>query len=383
VLGEETAAIFELYLDPTMKQGFKLANAASVVESDPRGPAAAAIISVTASSSPELAYGAAYYLRTHADMSFSWVRTGGNQVKHPTGGFPKIAAPVAIEKKAKWSYYQNVCTQSYSMWWWDWARWEQEIDWMALWGVNLVLAYTGQEAIFKQVYNGIGVNDTILNQTFDGPAFLTWSRGQGDAHNPTSWGDSLDNGSYFGFGTFGPLPSYFMDSQHALQIKIMDRLRELDMHGILPGFQGNVPISMPELFPKANTSAGWVDALDPLFDTIAKGVATKMQSDFGPAEFVEADGWFALETGPWLYSNEHSAINSGAAPSSEDAPLVGHLHALPGEEEEEKEEELVVVQELQQRQIDENFLELMTYAGKLHEQQEQQQQPAVAPVRRR
>jgi hypothetical protein len=31
----------------------------------------------------------------------------------------------------------------YSMWWWDWSRWEREIDWMALWGVNLVLAYTG------------------------------------------------------------------------------------------------------------------------------------------------------------------------------------------------------------------------------------------------
>lgn len=108
---------------------------------------------------------------------------------------------------------------------------------MALWGVNLVLAYTGQEAIFKQVYNGIGVNDTILNQTFDGPAFLTWSRGQGDANNAHPWGDQQDNGSYFGFGTFGPLPSYFMDSQHALQVKIMNRLRELDMYGILPGFQ--------------------------------------------------------------------------------------------------------------------------------------------------
>eukprot|EP01050_Picozoa_sp_SAG11_P045842 SAG11_NODE_23089_length_395_cov_0.875000_2_plen_37_part_01 len=37
---------------------------------------------------------------------------------------------------------------------------------------------------------------------------------------------------------------------------------------------------MPEIFPQANTSAGWVDALDPLFDTIAGGVATKMQSGF-------------------------------------------------------------------------------------------------------
>ena len=57
---------------------------------------------------------------------------------------------------------------------WDWDRWEREIDWMALWGVNLVLAYTGQEQLFKDVYNSMGVNDSVLERTFDGPAFLTW-----------------------------------------------------------------------------------------------------------------------------------------------------------------------------------------------------------------
>ena len=40
----------------------------------------------------------------------------------------------------------------------------------------------------------------------------------------------------------------------------MDRLRLLGMEGILPGFQGNVPMAMHELFPDANTSGGWLDA---------------------------------------------------------------------------------------------------------------------------
>lgn len=35
--------------------------------------------------------------------------------------------------------------------WWDWARWEQEIDWMALNGINLALAWSGQEAIWQRV----------------------------------------------------------------------------------------------------------------------------------------------------------------------------------------------------------------------------------------
>ena len=76
------------------------------------------------------------------------------------------------------------------MWWWSWDRWQREIDWAALWGVNLMLAYTGQEHVFREVFNAIGVNDSVLNTTFDGPAFLTWSRGQGQ----------------FGFGVNAPRP---------------------------------------------------------------------------------------------------------------------------------------------------------------------------------
>lgn len=51
----------------------------------------------------------------------------------------------------RFRYYQNVCTQSYSNVWWDWPRWEKEIDWMALNGYNMPLAYTGQEALWQEV----------------------------------------------------------------------------------------------------------------------------------------------------------------------------------------------------------------------------------------
>ena len=309
VIGPSSASIFNLQLDPSMAQGFTLQNTQENADSNQ-------IITVTASALPELAYGAAYYLRTHANMNvtqnlpdfcliylmlcltvstnpqFAWQNTGGFQIRVPENGFPKLAKPISMKKKSKWSYYQNVCTQSYSMWFWDWARWEQEIDWAVLWGVNLVLAYTGQEEIFRGVYNNIGVNDSILNITFDGPAFLTWSRGQGT----------------FGFG--GPLPRTWMTSQHALQIKIMNRLRELNMFGILPGFQGNVPKAMPEIFPGHNTSNGWLDALDPLFGEIATQFNARSQKDFGPASFIEADGWFSLETGPWL-SGSAPGLGSG------------------------------------------------------------------------
>jgi hypothetical protein len=106
VLGETTASIFELNLDSSSVQGFKLENS----------PVTGSLIKVTASGLPELAYGAAFYLRTHAGMSFAWENTGGNQVRAPKSGFPKLSQSVVVAKKVKWSYYQNVCTQSYSMW---------------------------------------------------------------------------------------------------------------------------------------------------------------------------------------------------------------------------------------------------------------------------
>ena len=51
----------------------------------------------------------------------------------------------------RFRYYQNVCTSSYSFAWWTWTRWERHIDWMAMNGINLPLAFTGQEAMFKKV----------------------------------------------------------------------------------------------------------------------------------------------------------------------------------------------------------------------------------------
>ena len=52
----------------------------------------------------------------------------------------------------------NVVTHSYSAAFWDTDRWMQEIDWMALSGVNLPLAFTGyvmQEGLRETRAGGI------------------------------------------------------------------------------------------------------------------------------------------------------------------------------------------------------------------------------------
>ena len=119
-------------------------------------------------------------------------------------------------------YYLNVVTYGYSTAFWDWPRWEQEIDWMALHGINAPLALTAQEAIMARVYRRMGLSEEEIAHSFTGPAHLPWLR--------------MGNIS----GTDAPLPAGWHDDQVALQHRILSRMRELGMKPICPGFSGVV-----------------------------------------------------------------------------------------------------------------------------------------------
>jgi alpha-N-acetylglucosaminidase len=56
----------------------------------------------------------------------------------------------------------------------NWTRWQRQIDWMALNGINLPLAFTGQETIWQRVYLSLGLKQEDLDTHFGGPAFLAW-----------------------------------------------------------------------------------------------------------------------------------------------------------------------------------------------------------------
>jgi alpha-N-acetylglucosaminidase len=90
--------------------------------------------------------------------------------------FPLPVVNERIQAASKYRYYLNTCTRSYTMAFWNWARWEQGIDWMALQGINLPLAFTGQEAVFAEVFSGLGINESGLDQFFVGPAYLAWGQ---------------------------------------------------------------------------------------------------------------------------------------------------------------------------------------------------------------
>ena len=68
---------------------------------------------------------------------------------------PLPAANFTLTSPDKFRYYANVCTFGYSFAFWQWPQWEAHLDWLALSGFNLPLAFVGQEAIWNRVYQRV------------------------------------------------------------------------------------------------------------------------------------------------------------------------------------------------------------------------------------
>ncbi|XP_021421011.2 alpha-N-acetylglucosaminidase [Oncorhynchus mykiss] len=238
-------------------------------------------IIATGSTGVAVASGIYNYLKYFCNCHVSW---SGNQLNIPRP-LPQLTGVLRISTQHIFRYYQNVCTQSYSTLWWDWPRWQREIDWMALNGINLPLAFTGQEALWQEVYLSLGLNQTEIDHFFTGPAFLAWNR----MGNLFQWG--------------GPLPQSWHVKQLYLQFKILDRMRSFGMLPVLPAFSGIVPQGIVRLFPKANVTklAPWshfncsyscaytLDPRDPLFHSIGSLFLSQLVKQFGTDHIYNTD----------------------------------------------------------------------------------------------
>eukprot|EP00927_Polykrikos_kofoidii_P006951 TRINITY_DN1282_c0_g2_i1.p1 TRINITY_DN1282_c0_g2~~TRINITY_DN1282_c0_g2_i1.p1 ORF type:complete len:848 (-),score=115.97 TRINITY_DN1282_c0_g2_i1:42-2261(-) len=244
---------------------------------------------VAGSGAVEIAAGIGWYLRERCNVTIGWPRGGGSWL--PAGlveSLPRVGARVIRHRTTTWSYMMNVCTHSYSFVWYTWHDWERFIDWMALQGINMVLATTGQEEVQYKVFRKLGLSDDEIRGWFNGPALLAWSRGQNE----------------YGAGVAGPLPRSFMRQQWSLQKLILKRYRELGIIGQLPAFQGNVPAALKSILHDSNMTTkdgtGWIDALDPTFGRIADAWMRTLIDDFGTDHWYQLDGYFNGGTAPWL-----------------------------------------------------------------------------------
>jgi alpha-N-acetylglucosaminidase len=236
---------------------------------------------VRGSSGVAMATGLNWYLRYHCNANISW---GGDQIHLPK---PLPDAPKTRQASPyKHRYNFNYCTFSYTMAFWDWERWQREIDWMALNGINMPLSVTGQEAVWQKVYADLGLSKEAIQQFFVGPAYL-----------PFGWMGCMD-----GWG--GPLSQDWIDRHCRLEKQIVARERELGMTPVLQGFTGHVPPSIKERFPEAKlqqlpkwcgfTGTTVLDPTDPLFITIGKAFVEEQSRQYGTDHYYASDTFIEM-----------------------------------------------------------------------------------------
>ena len=187
---------------------------------------------ISGSDANALAAGLGRYL-DDAGIDVSWYAS--EPVECPEV-MPMPDSVVFCESLVPQRFFLNYCTFGYTMPWWQWTEWERFIDWMALHGINLPLAITGQEAVWQKVWRKFGLSDDEIRAYFTGPAHLPWHRMC-----------NID-------GVDGPLPQKWIDRQAALQKQILRRERGLGMKPVLPAFGGHVPLRLKELYPNARIS---------------------------------------------------------------------------------------------------------------------------------
>lgn len=184
------------------------------------------VLTLSGSSGVALARGFYCYVREACGQQVTW----SSREVHLPANLPDFAAK-SYSTPFHFRQQFNVCAFGYTTVWWDWKRWEQELDWMALHGINMALSMGGQELIWQRVWQAQGLKDEDIASFFSGPAFLPWHR--------------MGNINHHG----GPLPQSWMEQQRDLQKKILGRMKVLGIEPVVPAFAGFVPPAFLRLHP--------------------------------------------------------------------------------------------------------------------------------------
>ena len=239
-----------------------------------------------------IAVGINWYLKHHAGIHISW---NNMNVKLPAV-LPAVKQKERHETDLKLRYNFNYCTFSYTMAFWDWNRWQKEIDWMALHGINMPLAAVGTESVWHNMLLKLGYSEEEVGKFIAGPAFLAWW----EMNNLEGWG--------------GPLPLGWYKQQETLQKKILARMKEMGMKPVLPGYCGMVPHDAKQKLGLNVTDAGsWnsyqrpanLSPTDSRFAEIADLYYKELTRLYGKSDYYSMD--------PFHESGNDAAVDYGKA----------------------------------------------------------------------
>lgn len=174
---------------------------------------------ITANNKVSAATGVHWYLKYHAGVMLTW---DNMHVKLPDA-LPAIDGVERHTANVPMRYYLNYCTYSYSMPFWSRERWQEEIDWMALHGINMPLMLTGSAAVWRATLKAIGYPEYKTGEFIAGPAYQAWWL----MNNLQGWGGPQSDAMYVRDGSLARF--------------VVDGMKMLDIEPVLPGYSGMVP----------------------------------------------------------------------------------------------------------------------------------------------
>ena len=182
---------------------------------------------IQASTSSAASSGLYYYLNSFCQVSIS--HCGDHNP--PIGVLPEVKTPISVKTPFRYRYALNYCTYSYSYPFYRWEDWERELDWMALNGVNLMLAPTGVEVLWYDTLKNLGFDQEEVQAFIPGPAYTAWWL----MGNLEGWG--------------GPMSQDMINYRVELQKRILNRMKVLGITPVVQGFCGIVPSFFKERYP--------------------------------------------------------------------------------------------------------------------------------------
>lgn len=264
--GEGAASKFELVLDPTLavegKETFVLGSEGSKVL-------------IKGSTLSAITTGIGWYLNNVAHINIAW-----NSLNEATGAYVTLPSSLPLPAEAethtsdaKYRYYLNYCTFGYSMSTWTWERWQKEIDWMALHGVNMPLQIVGLEVVWRNFLMGNGYTEEAAVSFIAGPSFTPWW----GMNNLEGWGGTTNNA--------------WFARQENLAKQILARQRALGMEPVLPGFSGMMPST------KEQNGGNWCNFTRPQiisptaenFETLAAAYYACLKAVMGESQYYSMD----------------------------------------------------------------------------------------------
>ncbi len=138
------------------------------------------------------------------------------------GDFSLPADKKQGEIKGRYRTCFEYTTFSCSACWWSWERWEKEIDFMAMNGINMPLCAVGTEAVWMKTMLDLGMHENLALAGLSGPSFWGWQLS-----------DCFD-------GYLPQASKASVDKCLELGRSIADRVRDLGMMPVMQGFTGFV-----------------------------------------------------------------------------------------------------------------------------------------------